>query len=137
MLDEGAYLCSEATIYRLLRERGQSGERRARATHPAKKKPGLMAEGPDQVWSWDITKLKGPARCSVCEAANQAGRECSACGAVMTRRSAAATAVRGRVAPVPMLPAPHGPLPPPVKQAVNREPSPRGNGPTTTSSASR
>jgi putative transposase len=62
LLDEGTYLCSEATMYRLLRERGQSGERRAQATHPAKKKPELMADGPDQVWSWDITKLKGPAR---------------------------------------------------------------------------
>jgi hypothetical protein len=61
-------------------------------------------------------------RCSVCEAVNQGGRECSACGAVMTRRSAATTAVRGRVAPVPMLPVPHGPLPSPVKRAVNREP---------------
>ena len=49
-------------MYRLLRERGQSGERRAQAAHPAKKKPELMADGPDQVWSWDITKLKGPAR---------------------------------------------------------------------------
>ena len=47
---------------RLLRERGQSGDRRAQAAHPAKKKPELMASGPDQVWSWDITKLKGPAR---------------------------------------------------------------------------
>ncbi len=62
LLDEGTYLCSEATMYRLLRERGQSGERRAQATHPAKKKPELMAEAPGQVWSWDITKLKGPAR---------------------------------------------------------------------------
>ena len=62
LLDEGTYLCSEATMYRLLRERGQSGERRAQATHPAKKKPELMAHGPNQVWSWDITKLKGPAR---------------------------------------------------------------------------
>ena len=49
-------------MYRLLRERGQSGDRRAQATHPAKKKPELIAEGPEQVWSWDITKLKGPAR---------------------------------------------------------------------------
>ena len=62
LLDRGAYLCSEATMYRLLRERGQSGERRAQASHPAKKKPELMADGPNQVWSWDITKLKGPAR---------------------------------------------------------------------------
>ena len=62
LLDRGVYLCSEATMYRLLRERGQSGERRAQASHPAKKKPELMADGPAQVWSWDITKLKGPAR---------------------------------------------------------------------------
>ena len=62
LLDRGVYLCSEASMYRLLRERGQSGERRAQATHPAKKKPELMADGQDQVWSWDITKLKGPAR---------------------------------------------------------------------------
>ena len=62
LLDRGVYLCSEASMYRLLRERGQSGERRAQATHPAKKKPELMADGPAQVWSWDITKLKGPAR---------------------------------------------------------------------------
>jgi hypothetical protein len=66
--------------------------------------------------------MNTPWRCSVCEAVNQGGDTCAACGAVMTRRSAAATAVRGRVAPVPMLPAPHEPLPPPVKRAVNREP---------------
>lgn len=62
LLDRGVYLCSEATMYRLLRERGQAGERRAQAAHPAKKKPELMADGPNQVWSWDITKLRGPAR---------------------------------------------------------------------------
>ena len=62
LLDRGVYLCSEATMYRLLRERGEAGERRAQASHPAKKKPELMADGPNQVWSWDITKLKGPAR---------------------------------------------------------------------------
>lgn len=61
-------------------------------------------------------------RCSVCEAVNQGGRECAACGAVMTRRSATATAVRGRVAPVPPLPDPPQPLPPPVQRAINREP---------------
>ena len=62
LLDEGVYLCSEATMYRLLRERGQNGERRAQAAHPAKKIPELHADGPDQVWSWDISKLKGPVR---------------------------------------------------------------------------
>ncbi|GAA2915904.1 IS3 family transposase [Streptosporangium fragile] len=62
LLDEGVYLCSQATMYRLLRERGTAGERRAQAVHPARKKPELTADGPHQVWSWDITKLKGPAR---------------------------------------------------------------------------
>jgi len=62
LLDEGCYLCSQATMHRLLRERGTSGERRAQAIHPAKKKPGLLAAAPNEVWSWDITKLKGPAR---------------------------------------------------------------------------
>ena len=63
LLDRGVYLCSEATRYRLLRERSQpAGERRAQAAHPPKKKPWFMADGPSQVWSWDITKLKGPAR---------------------------------------------------------------------------
>jgi putative transposase len=62
LLDEGVYLCSVATMYRLLRERGQAGERRAQAAHPARKKPELMADAPNQIWSWDITKLKGPAR---------------------------------------------------------------------------
>jgi putative transposase len=62
LLDEGCYLCSPATMHRLLRERGTSGERRAQAMHPAKKKPELLAAAPNEVWSWDITKLKGPAR---------------------------------------------------------------------------
>ena len=61
-------------------------------------------------------------RCSVCEAVNQGGRECSACGAVMTGRSAAVTAVRDRVAPVPALSGSDQPLPPPVQRAINREP---------------
>ena len=62
LLDEGRYLCSQATMHRLLRERGTAGDRRAHAVHPARKKPELLATGPDQVWSWDITKLRGPAR---------------------------------------------------------------------------
>jgi putative transposase len=62
LLDEGVYLCSESTMYRLLRERGQTGERRAQAVRPPMRKPELQADGPNQVWSWDITKLKGPVR---------------------------------------------------------------------------
>ncbi len=63
LLDEGTYLCSEATMYRILREHhGGVRERRAQATHPAKVKPELVAYGPNQCWSWDITKLAGPAK---------------------------------------------------------------------------
>ncbi len=62
LLDEGTYLCSESTMYRLLRERGETGDRRRHATHPAKVKPELVASGPNEVWSWDITKLHGPAK---------------------------------------------------------------------------
>jgi putative transposase len=61
-LDEGRYWCSESTMYRILRQAGQNGERRAQATHPARKKPELMADAPNQVWCWDITKLRGPQR---------------------------------------------------------------------------
>ena len=62
LLDEGTYLCSESTMYRLLRERGETGDRRRHATHPAKVKPELVATAPNIVWSWDITKLHGPAK---------------------------------------------------------------------------
>jgi putative transposase len=60
LLDEGRYLCSISTMYRLLREHGEVRERRRQATHPAKVKPELLARGPNQVFTWDITKLKGP-----------------------------------------------------------------------------
>jgi len=62
LLDEGTYLASESSYYRLLRERGQSGERRRQASHPARVRPELVARRPNVVWSWDITKLKGPKR---------------------------------------------------------------------------
>ena len=62
LLDEGTYLASESTMYRLLRERRETGDRRRHATHPAKVKPELVASAPNQVWSWDITKLLGPAK---------------------------------------------------------------------------
>jgi len=60
LLDEGTYLCSVSTMYRLLRENGLVRERRDQLTHPAYAKPELLATGPNQLWSWDITKLKGP-----------------------------------------------------------------------------
>ena len=60
LLDEGRYLCSVPTMYRLLRTEDEVRERRRQATHPATLKPELVATGPNQVWSWDITKLLGP-----------------------------------------------------------------------------
>ena len=61
-LDEDRYHCSMSTMYRIARAAGQTRERRRLATHPAKVKPELLASGPSQVWSWDITKLRGPAK---------------------------------------------------------------------------
>ena len=55
LLDEGRYLCSERTMYRLLAEDTARPERRAQRRHPAYAKPELVATQPDQVWSWDIT----------------------------------------------------------------------------------
>jgi putative transposase len=62
LLDEGTYLASISTMYRVLRAADQVRERRAQAAHPARVRPELTADGPSQVWSWDITKLKGPSR---------------------------------------------------------------------------
>ena len=62
LLDAGTYLCSISTMYRILREAGESRERRRQRTHPAKTKPQLQATGPNQCWSWDITRLQGPTR---------------------------------------------------------------------------
>ncbi|MEU2920051.1 IS3 family transposase [Streptomyces sp. NPDC007057] len=61
-LDAGRYHCSERTMYRILKEAGQSGDRRRQATHPAKTVPELVATAPSQVFSWDITRLPGPAK---------------------------------------------------------------------------
>jgi len=60
LLDEGEYLCSVRTMYRLLEQDNASKERRNQLRHPNYKKPELLATGPNQVWSWDITKLLGP-----------------------------------------------------------------------------
>jgi putative transposase len=62
LLDEGIYLCSERTMYRVLHSHDEVKERRRQATHPAKVKPELVATKPNQVWSWDISKLRGPAK---------------------------------------------------------------------------
>jgi putative transposase len=60
LLDEGRYLCSVPTMYRVLRAENEVHERRRQARHPATVKPELLATGPNQIWSWDITKLLGP-----------------------------------------------------------------------------
>jgi len=62
LLDEGMYLCSVRTMYRLLGQAQEIRERRDQLRHPAYQKPELLATGPCQVWSWDITKLLGPAK---------------------------------------------------------------------------
>ena len=62
LLDEGKYLASVSSMYRILRSVGEVHERRRQATHPARVKPELVAQRPNQVWSWDITKLHGPAK---------------------------------------------------------------------------
>src|SRR6202158_5214262 len=62
LLDEGQYHCSIRSMYRLLKKHGESRERREQLTHPPYKKPELLATAPNQLWSWDITKLLGPAK---------------------------------------------------------------------------
>jgi putative transposase len=62
LLDEGHYHCSARTMYRLLTQAGQTRERRDQLAHPAYAKPELLASAPNQLWSWDITKLLGPAK---------------------------------------------------------------------------
>ena len=62
LLDEGTYLCSTRTMYRILSSEGQSRERRDQFRHPAYVRPELLATRPNQLWSWDITKLLGPAK---------------------------------------------------------------------------
>jgi len=60
LLDEGRYVCSIRTMYRILAEDQASRERRNQLRHPNYRKPELLATAPNQVWSWDITKLLGP-----------------------------------------------------------------------------
>ncbi len=60
LLDEGVYLCAERTMYRLLADHREVRERRRQRRHPAYTAPELLATAPNQLWSWDITKLKGP-----------------------------------------------------------------------------
>ena len=62
LLDEGSYHCSVSTMYRILHANSEVCARRKQLRHPAYTKPELLAVAPNEVWSWDITKLKGPAK---------------------------------------------------------------------------
>jgi len=62
LLDAGTYIASISTMYRALRSQHEVRERRRQATHPARVRPELVARGPNQVWSWDISKLLGPTK---------------------------------------------------------------------------
>ena len=62
LLDDERYLCSIRTMYRFLTEAGEVRERRDQLRHPNHSKPRLVARGPNEIWSWDITKLLGPAK---------------------------------------------------------------------------
>jgi len=62
LLDDGQYLCSFRTMYRVLEENGPTRERRDQLVHPQYQKPELLPTAPNQLWSWDITKLCGPAK---------------------------------------------------------------------------
>jgi putative transposase len=62
LLDEATYLCSIRTMYRILHDAQEVRERRNQLRHPSYRKPELLATAPNQVWSWDITKLCGPAK---------------------------------------------------------------------------
>ena len=62
LLEEGRYLASVRTLYRLLASRGEVRERRAQRRHPNYSRPELLATAPNQLWSWDITRLKGPVK---------------------------------------------------------------------------
>ena len=62
LLDKGKYLCSWRTMYRILHEHGEVKERRNQLRRPAYKRPELLATGPNQLWTWDITKLRGPVK---------------------------------------------------------------------------
>ena len=64
LLDEGTYLCSQRTMYRILAAEDQVRERRDQRTHPPYARPELLAQAPNEVWSWDITKLLGPQKWS-------------------------------------------------------------------------
>ena len=64
LLEEGRYLCSPRTMYRILASNDEVRERRDQLRHPHYTKPELMATRPNQVWSWDVTKLKGPIKWS-------------------------------------------------------------------------
>jgi putative transposase len=98
LLDDGVYHCSIRTMYRLLGQHGEVRERRRQLRHPVYQKPELLAEMPNEVWSWDITKLMGPAKWSYCylyvilDIFSRSRLACRRC----RKRHAVSAAVQGR-----------------------------------------
>ena len=74
LLDEGRYLCHWRTMYRVMAEHDEVQERRSQRRHPAYPRPELAATAPNQLWSWDITKLLGPAKWGLLLPLCRAGR---------------------------------------------------------------
>jgi len=62
LLEEGEHLCSTRSMYRILASQNEVRERRAQRTHPKYARPELLADGPNQVWTWDVTWLRGPVK---------------------------------------------------------------------------
>src|SRR6202049_1842569 len=75
LLDEGCYHGSIRTMYRLLAARNQTGERRRQRVHPVYTKPELLAVRPGEVWSWDITKIKGAVKWETRSEERRVGKE--------------------------------------------------------------
>lgn len=104
LLDQGRYLASARTMYRVPAEHGATAERRLMRKHPLYAKPELIATAPNEVWSWDITKLRGPAKwitspstsCSTSSAARSSAQRCwSASRESWRRRCLSAALAKG------------------------------------------
>ena len=87
LLDEATYLCSWRTMYRILAQADQVRQRRDQLRRPVYTKPELLATRPKELWSWDITKLKGPAKWTVLLVVRDSGRVQPLCGRLDDQRA--------------------------------------------------
>jgi putative transposase len=94
LLDRSIYLCSIRTMYRILNANGAVRERRDQLRHPNYKTPELLAEQPNQVWSWDITKLLGPAKWHRARLRNLPGRSSPKRASARASRKASSRSTR-------------------------------------------